>query len=92
MVLVCALVLNLKRSALERDNADVAPTYEQAMGFPAFAFTNADKCVVLHSTDRGRSTFLGMTGFKFRGRVRREINHEHHCGRIDERIGKLCCG
>ena len=33
MVLVCALVLNLKQSALERDNADVAPTYEQAMAF-----------------------------------------------------------
>jgi len=44
---------------------------------------NPDKCVVLHSTDRGRSAILYMTGLKFRDRVRREINHEHHYGRVD---------
>jgi hypothetical protein len=43
----------------------------------------AIKCVVLHSTDRGRSAVLCMTGLKFRDRVRREINHEHHYGRVD---------
>src|SRR5205085_1221764 len=44
---------------------------------------NPDKCVVLHSTDRGGSALLHMTGFEFRDRVRREINHEHYCGRVD---------
>jgi len=31
--MVRALVLNLKQSALQRHNADVAPTYEQTMAF-----------------------------------------------------------
>jgi len=66
-VSVCALVLNLKQSAPERGD-------DFQIIRISVLFCTALIEAAAHSY---------MTGFKFRDRARREINHEHHCGRVD---------